>query len=147
MGIEYTVDVAVALLDPLSDLTLPHHAAAQENFLPWMASLGVHQRADIAVHARLGVLADGAGIDDDAVGALFSIHNGVAARGQHAADALGIGLVLLTAVGVDECARGDALREPVMFDSIADLLLAAQILLRDDGGVAFQFARPPNFVT
>ena len=71
-----------------------------KNFLIRVAALGVHERADIAVNALLRVLADGAGVDHDRIRALFGIGDLIAALAEHAADLLGVRLVLLTAVGV-----------------------------------------------
>ena len=38
-----------------------------------MAALGVHEGADIAEHALLGVLTDGAGVQDDDIRALLGV--------------------------------------------------------------------------
>ena len=140
MRIEHAVDVAVAVFDALDDLRLAHHAAAEEDLLLRMPGLGVDQRADVAVDAGLRVLADGAGVDDDAVRALLLVHDAVAARLQYPADALGVGLVLLTAVGIDKGPGRDALRKPVFFDFFTDLTLRAKQLGRDLGGFPFQGA-------
>ena len=129
--------MAVAVFDALDDLRLAHHAAAQENFLLWMPGLGVHQRADVAVDARFRVFADGAGVDDDAVRALFGIHDLIAACAQHAADTLGIRLVLLAAVCIDKGPRRPAARGPKGFDLSADSGFLFQRLLRDYNGFAF----------
>ena len=136
--VKNAVHVAVAALDARGHLRPPHHAAAQEDFLPRMAVFRVRQRADIAIHAILRVLADGAGVDNDAVRALLGVHDAVAARFQHAADALRVGLVLLTAVGIDKRARRNPLRVPVFLDFLADLLLCAKLLGRNLCGFGFQ---------
>ena len=88
MWVEDAVHVAIALFDAVSHGGLPHHAAAEENFLPRMPRLGMHQRTHIAVDPRLRVLADSARVDDDAVRALFRVGELIAAALQHAADAL-----------------------------------------------------------
>ena len=71
VGVKYTVDMVVAVLDLFDHGGLAHHAAAEENFLRRVAVFRVDQRADVAVDAGLGVLADGAGVDDDTVRALL----------------------------------------------------------------------------
>ena len=138
MWVEHAVHVAIALFDPVGHGGLPHHAAAEENFLPRMPRLGMHQRTHVAVDPRLRVLADGAGVDDDAVRALLSVGHPVAARPQHAADALGIGLVLLAAVGIDKGERGPALGLQIACDFDADGRLPVELRLRDNGSVTFQ---------
>ena len=105
-----------------------------------MAGFRMRQRTDVAEHAVLRVLADGAGVDDDAVRALLLVHDAVAARLQYPADALGVGFVLLTAVGIDKGPGRDALRKPVFFDFFTDLPLRAKQLRRDLGGFPFQGA-------
>ena len=73
MWVEDAVHVVIALFDAVGHGGLPHHAAAEENFLPRMAALGVHEGADIAEHALLGVLTDGAGVQDDDIRALLGV--------------------------------------------------------------------------
>ena len=102
-----------------------------------MPGLGVDQRADVAVDAGLRVLADGAGVDDDAVRALFGVDDLVPARAQHAADTLGIRFVLLAAIRVDKGARRPAARGPESLDLPADGGFLRQLLLRDHNGFAF----------
>lgn len=102
--------MAIAVFDALDDLRLAHHAAAEKNFLLRVPGLGVYQRADVAVDAGFRVLTDGAGVDNDAVRALFGVHDLIAACAQHPADALGIRLVLLAAVCIDK-GRGVLPRE------------------------------------
>ena len=137
MRVEHAVDVAVAVFDALDDLRLAHHAAAEEDLLLRVPGLGVDQRADVAVDTGLRVLADGAGVDDDAVRALFGVDDVIAARAEHAADPLGIRLVLLAAIGVDVGPRRPAARGPPGFDLAADRRLSGQLLLRDHNGFAF----------
>lgn len=137
MRIEHAVDVAVAVFDALDDLRLAHHAAAEKNFLLRMPGLGVHQRADVAVDAGFRVLTDGAGVDNDAVRALFGVHDLIPACTQHPADAFGIRFVLLAAVCIDKGPRRPAARGPKGFDLLADSGFLLQRLLRDHNGFAF----------
>ena len=137
VGIEHAVHMAVAGFDALGDGGLPHHAAAEENFLLRVAALGVHERADVAVHAVLRVLAHGAGVDDDAVRALLGVAHGVARRAQQPPDTFGVRLVLLAAVGVHKRQRRAAARAPVFCDARAESLLLRPRLSRDLGDPFF----------
>ena len=138
VGVKHTVYMVVAVLDLFDHGGLAHHAATEKNFLRRVAVFGVDQRADISVDARFSVLTDGAGVDDDAVRALLGVRHPVAAFQQHAADALGIGLVLLAAVGIDKGERGPALGLPIACDFAADGRLPVELRLRDNGSVTFQ---------
>ena len=137
VGIEDPVHMAVAGFDALGDGGLPHHAAAEENFLLRVATLGVHERADVPVHAVLRVLAHGTGVDDDAVCALLGVAHGVARRAQQPPDTFGVRLVLLTAVGVHERQRRAATRAPVFRDARAESFLLRPRLSRDLGDPFF----------
>ena len=79
---------------------LLHHAAAQADDLVGVAALGMGQGPYVAQHPLLGVLPHGAGVDDHHGGGALIVGKAVAHLGQVAPDALGVGLVLLTAVGV-----------------------------------------------
>ena len=103
----------------------------------------MHERADVAEHALLGVLADGAGVEDDDVRALRAVGEAVTGGLEHAADALGIRFVLLAAVGVDEGDGRDALRRPIGLDLVAEFRLPAQFLLRNNGSFCIQ-GRPSD---
>ena len=138
VGIEHAVHMGIALFHPLGDLGLAHHAAADENLLPRMAALGVDKSADVSEDALLGVLADGAGVDDDHVGVLRAVGQAVAAALQHAAKLLGIRLVLLAAVGLHVGQRRLALALPEALDIVADLSLTAQVLGGDQRCFPFQ---------
>jgi len=135
---EDPVHVAVAVFHLFGRRGLRHHAAAEKNLLSRMARLGVHQRADVAEHTRFGVLADGAGVDHDAVGPFLGVGELIAAGDEHPADALGVGLVLLAAVGVDPGERRAAGRAPVVADARAAVLLPGQFFGRNDGGLLIQ---------
>ena len=106
-----------------------------------MTALGVSQSAHIAENSLLGVLTDGAGIEDDHIGALFRIGHMVAAVRKHTADTLGIGFILLTAIGIHKGQRRDALFLPVGFDLSADVLLRLQLRFGNNGSLAFHDSR------
>ena len=59
----------------------------------------------MCIRDRLGVLPDGAGVDDNDVGLLLVLGEAVAHLLEIAADALGVGLILLTAVGIHKGQR------------------------------------------
>ena len=143
---KHAVHVGIGFFDALGHLRLAHHAAADEDLLPRVAALGMHQRADVAEHALLGVLADGAGVQDDDVRALLGVREAVARALQHPADALGVRLVLLAAVGIHKGKRGHALHLPVFLNFAADRGLTLQRLRRNDGRFCFQRGCPPHFV-
>ena len=65
VGAEHQIHVAVGLADLLGDPGLLGHTAAQTDELVRVAALGVDQGPQIAQHPLLGVLPDGAGVDDD----------------------------------------------------------------------------------
>ena len=98
----------------------------------------MHQRADVAEHALLGVLPDGTGVQDDEIRALLRVREAVARALQHSADALGIRLVLLAAVGIHKGHRRHALRLPVFLNFTAQGCLALQRLRRDNGCFCLQ---------
>lgn len=86
-------------------MLLLRHAAADRDDLVGVARLGVRQRADVAEHARLGVLAHGAGVHDDDVGREFVLCEIKTHGAQIAAQLFAVGLVLLAAVGIDHGQR------------------------------------------
>ena len=88
LGAEDQVHVAIGLADLLSHVLLLHHAAAQADELLRVAALGVDQGAHIAEHPLLGVLPDGAGVDDDDAGLLGVVGKAKAHPFQIAPDAL-----------------------------------------------------------
>ena len=138
VGGEDPVHVPVALLHPAGDLRVAHHAAADEDLLPRMAALRVDQGAHVAEDPLDRVVPDRAGIDDDEVRALGFVGEAVAAALQDAPDLLGVGLVLLAAVGLHVSNGGFPLRLPPGFDIFADLLLPAQVLGGDQGSGSVQ---------
>ena len=143
---EHAVHIGIGLAHALDHGGLAHHAAAQEDLLTWVAAAGMHERADIAEHALLGVLADGAGIEDDEVRALRAVRQTVATVLEHAADLLGIRLVLLAAVGLHKGHRRDALRLPVFAHPSAEALLPLQSLGRDHSRFLFQKRSSSQFM-
>ena len=58
------------------------------------------QRAHVAEDPLLRVLADGAGVDDDDVGALVGVDDVIAHLHQHTPDQFGVGFILLAAVSI-----------------------------------------------
>ena len=88
VGAEDQVHVAIGLADLLGHMLLLHHAAAQTDELLRVAALGVDQSPHVAQHPLLGVLPDGAGVDDDDAGLLRVIGKTKAHPLQIAPDAL-----------------------------------------------------------
>ena len=88
MGAKDQVHVAIGLADLLGHMLLLHHAAAQTDELLRVAALGVDQSTHVAQHPLLGVLPDGAGVDDDNAGLLRVIGKTKAHPLQIAPDAL-----------------------------------------------------------
>ena len=80
----------------------------------------------IAQHPLLGVLPDGAGVDDDYVRRGLVLSKAVPHLGEVPPDALGVGLVLLAAVGVHKGQR------PGREGGVHGLDLGAEILLSGD---------------
>ena len=81
-------------------MLLVGHAAAQTDDKAAFFLLETLQRAHVAEHALLGVLAHGAGVEQDEVGIFGLITQAVADIHQHALDALAIVDILLTAIAV-----------------------------------------------
>ena len=77
-----------------------------------VAALGVGQCAQIAEYPLLGVFADGAGVHDPHIRTLCGVGDGIAGLGRQAAQLLGIGFVLLAAVGLHIGQGGDGLVTP-----------------------------------
>ena len=115
------------------------HTAAQTYDLLRVAALGVHQGAQVAEHPLLGVFPDGAGVDDDDAGLLLVVGKAEAHLGQIAPDALGVRLVLLTAIGVY---KGEGGRGQLGGDGsglTAEVQLTVDVSLRDHGSGTFHF--------
>ena len=100
---EHKIDVGVALAQLFHHMLLVGHAAAQTDDKAAFFLLETLQRAHVAEHALLGVLAHGAGVEQDEVGIFGLITQAVADIHQHALDALAV--VLLAAVAVHESQR------------------------------------------
>ena len=84
----------------LGHMGLLGHTAAQADDLLRVAALHMDQRPQVAQHPLLGVLPDGAGVQNDDPGLLLIGGEVIAHLAQIAPDALGVGLVLLAAIGV-----------------------------------------------
>ena len=135
--------MAVRLADALGYVGLLGHTAAQADNLVWVFPLAVDQRAHVAEHPLLRVLPDGAGVDDNDVRALIVVHDGAAHVGQHPPEQLGVGLVLLAAIGVHigpgrDGALGVA---PAQFGAV--FLLPLDVFSGDNGCGSFQGWKPP----
>ena len=140
VGRENAVHVGVAVLHAAGDLGIAHHAAADEDLLAGMPPFGVDQGSHVAEDPLHRVVPDGAGVDDHQIRPLGGVGKAVAAAVQDPPDLLGIRLVLLAAVGLHIGRRGDSLALPPGFDIVADLLLPAQVLGRNQGCFPFQIA-------
>ena len=125
------VDDAVGLFQLLGHVLLLRHAAADRDDLIGVARLGVRQRADVAEHARLGVLAHGAGVHDDDVGRKFVLCEVKAHGAQIAAQLFAVGLVLLAAVGIDHGQRLAAAGGEVRAQLRADIHLVLDVRFGD----------------
>ena len=113
MGTKDQVHVAVGFPDFLGHLGLLGHAPAQADQGIRVAALHVDQGPHVAEDPLLGVLPDGAGVDDDDPGLLLAVGEAEAHFIQIAPDALGVGLVLLAAVGIH---KGQGLFRPLSGD-------------------------------
>ena len=131
MRSEDEVNDAVGLFQLLGHVLLLRHAAADRDDLLGIARLGVRQRADVAEHARLGVLAHGAGVHDDDVGREFVLREIKAHGAQIAAQLFAVGLVLLAAVGVDHGQRLTAAGGKMRAQLRADVQLALDVRFGD----------------
>ena len=121
----------------LGHMGLLGHTAAQADDLLRVAALHMDQRPQVAQHPLLGVLPDGAGVQNDDPGLLLIGGEVIAHLAQIAPDALGVGLVLLAAIGVH---KGQGSLPPVGVhpgDLPAVLQLAVYLRLRDGGCDSF----------
>ena len=97
-----------------------------------MPEVGVGQRPHVAKNPLLGVLPDGAGVQQHQVRPLLPVGEGIAHPGQIAPQAFRVGLVLLAAVGVHE---GGLLAGPLVQQGV-DLVAKGELavdLRRVDG--------------
>ena len=131
MRSEDEVNDAVGLFQLLGHVRLLRHAAADRDDLLGIARLRVRQRADVAEHARLGVLAHGAGVHDDDVGREFVLREIKAHGAQITAQLFAVGLVLLAAVGVDHGQRLTAAGREMRAQLRADVQLALDVRFGD----------------
>ena len=86
------------------------------------------ERADVSEDPLLGVLAHGAGVDDDDIGLIFVGRERAAHLAKIAAYALAVALVLLTAVGIHQRLLLRALAHEAKPQALADLLLPRYLL-------------------
>ena len=100
LGAKDQVHMGKGLAQPLGHMVLPGHAAAQTDHLLRMPALGVGQGPHVAEHPLLGVLPDGAGVQQYQVRPLLRGGEGVAHPGQVPPQALGVRFILLTSIGV-----------------------------------------------
>ncbi len=138
LGAEHQIHMAVGFLNTLGDPLLLGHAAAKADDLLGVLLLGVGQNAQVSEHPLLGVLPDGAGVEDDEIRLLHILRQGEAALGQHPHELLPVGHILLAAEGI-HAGPGMGLTG---FKHAADLLLkvplAGKVLCRDQYVFAFQ---------
>ena len=121
----------VGSLDLLGHVLLLHHAAADRDDLRGTGLFGVVERADVAEHAHLGVLAHRAGVDHDHIRQKLVLREAVAHRREIPAQLFAVRLVLLTAVGVHHRERTRAVRRDRIKDLPADPFLPAYLLRGD----------------
>ena len=118
------------------------HAAAHADDLVRVAALHVDQGSQVAQHPHLGVLPDGAGVDDNQVGLRLALGELVPHLAEVAPQPLRVGLVLLAAVGVY---KGQGRLRPGGVDLgnlPAKRKLAVDVRLRDGGGSPFHVVLP-----
>ncbi len=127
VGAEDQIHLPVGVLDLLRHVGLLGHAAAHADELAGLGPLGVHQRAHVAQHPHLGVLPDGAGVDDNQVGLRLALGELVPHLAEVAPQPLRVGLVLLAAVGVHKGqGRGRPGGEPLV-ELLAEIPLAVHV--------------------
>jgi len=142
VGGEYAVHMGKTLFNPVGDLGLSCHAAAQEDLLLRVAALGMGQGAQIAEDPLLRMLTDGAGVHDDHIGPLRAGHDGVAALGQIAPELLRVRLILLAAVGFHIGGGNSACLVPERGGFITIQELLPELRLGDHGGFGIHGGSP-----
>ena len=138
MGAEHKIHMAVGLAELLGHPRFLSHAAAKADDLPRMGPLGMDQRPHVAKHPVLGVLSNGAGVDNDDVGGLLVVGKAAAHCRQIAPDMLRIGFVLLPAIGVHIGQRLAGPGGPGLLYFVAELPLPVDVGGGDAGGFSFQ---------
>ena len=138
VGPEHQVHLPVALFDLLGTVGLLGHAAAHADKLVGFLALGVDQRAHVAQHPHLGVLPDGAGIDEDEIGLGLAVCKVVAHLLQVAPQPLGVGLVLLAAVGIHKGQRGRGAGGVALMELVAEVPLTRHVGGGNFGGLSVQ---------
>ena len=143
MGAEHQVHMPIGLAQLLHHMGLLGHAAAQADDLVGVAPLPVDQRAHVSQHPLLGMLPDGAGVDDDDIGVLVRVRHLIAHLRQHAPDQLRVRLILLTPIGVH--IGGGGVGQPAVQgpDLGAVFPLAPDLLLGYHRGGSIQCTIPP----
>ena len=132
--------MAVGFLDALGHPLLLGHAAAQGDDLLGVLLFGVGQDAQVAEHPLLGVLPDGAGVQNDQIGLTRLVRQSKAALEQHAHELLPVSHVLLAAEGV-HTGGGMGLAALKQFPDLCfKVLLAVQLRLGDQYFLAFQIS-------
>ncbi len=137
LGAKDQVHMAVGFLHLLGHVGLLGHAAAQADELAGVAPLHMHQGPHVAQHPLLGVLPDGAGVDDDDIGLLLVLGKAIAHLLQIAPDALRVGLVLLAAVGVHKGEGGLGPLGIELGDGVTIIHLPGDLLPGNGGGITF----------
>ena len=131
---KHQVHMLVGLAQPLHHVGLLGHAAAQADDLVGVAPLAVDQGAHVAEHPLLGVLSDGAGVDEDEVGVFAVVDNLIAHLAQHAPQQLRVRLVLLAPVGVHKGGGSLGVLGVDGPDFLTIFPLFCHVLSGDDGG-------------
>ena len=138
MGAEDQVHLPVGRFDLPGHMGLLGHAAAHADQLAGLCPLGVHQRAHVAQSPHLRMLPDGAGVDEDQVGLRLLIGELIPHLGQVAPQPLGVGLVLLTAVGVHKGQGRRGAGGAALVQQGAELPLAGDVFRRDSCRLSVQ---------
>ena len=132
MGAEDQIHIRVALFQLFRDMLLLHHAAAHPEDHPRTPRFIGFERPDVAEHAILRMLPHGAGVKEHQIRLGGILGEAEAHIRQKPLDMLGIGHILLAAVGADKCQRRRAVAHPVILPhTVRKLLLRRQLFGRD----------------
>ena len=132
MRAEHDIHIGIAFFDRFGHPGLLGHAAADADHHVGVGFFIMGGLSHVAEDPHLGVLPDGAGVEDQKIGPLLVVGHAEAHVGQHAADELAVGLVLLTAEGDDAGQRLAGQARPIKLPHpVGIVLLERKLLLWD----------------
>ena len=142
-GAQDKVNLRIFFEHLLHPVRLLHHAAGNAQHKARVLGLPGLERPHVAKHLELGVLAHGAGVEHDQVGLLTVGRRRKAHLLEHAAHAVGVGLVLLASVCFNQGGAASARSGIFRVKQAAHLFDAAALRLERRAVNGFDHCAPP----